>query len=106
MNREKIKMTNTKAQLELLFEFEKKLNLLLDEEQYELFQQQQDLFTDQIKNLLDNNSENSLSAVIKELKLLESKIEALQTRSASYFEQLKEKSLLQKRNKNKIKAYK
>ena len=99
-------MTNIKAQLELLFEFEKKLNLLLDEEQYELFQQQQDLFTDQIKNLLDNNSESDLSAVITELKLLESKIEALQTRSASYFEQLKEKSLLQKRNKNKIKAYK
>ena len=99
-------MTNIKAQLELLFEFEKKLNLLLDEEQYELFQQQQDLFTDQIKNLLDNNSESDLSAVITELKLLESKIEALQTRSTSYFEQLKEKSLLQKRNKNKIKAYK
>lgn len=99
-------MTNTKAQLELLFEFEKKLNLLLDEKQYELFQQQQDLFTNQIKNLLDNSSQSSLSAVIKELKLLESKIGALQARSAIYFEQLKEKSLLQKRNKNKIKAYK
>lgn len=99
-------MTNIKAQLELLFESEKKLNLLLDNEEYESFQQQQDLFSAQIRATLDNHSQESLSSVIEELKLLESKVGVLQNRSATHFEQLKEKSLLQKRNKNKINAYK
>lgn len=99
-------MNNINAQLERLFEFEKQLNQLLDEEQYEQFQQQQDLFTDQVKYLLDNSSEEILATVITQLKQLEYAIKQLQSRSSVYFQELKEKSLLQRRNKSKIKAYK
>lgn len=99
-------MTSIQAQLERLFELEKQLNVLLDEEQYEVFLQQQDIFSDQIKYFLDNNSEDDMGNVIKQLKHLEGAVELLQTRSDSYYQQLKEKSLLMKRNKKKINAYK
>ncbi|WP_028862516.1 hypothetical protein [Psychromonas aquimarina] len=93
-------------QLDALFDFEQQLQALLDDEQYELFQQQQDLFSDQIKALLDTNSSEDLSRVVTQLKLLEEKIAELQIKSDTCYQQLKEKSLLQKRNKSKIKAYK
>jgi len=99
-------MTNIQAQLEKLFEFEKQLHILLDNEEYQQFQEQQDLFTAQLKFLLDNNSEDVLVTVITQLKQLENVIEQLKSRADIYFEQLKEKSLLQRRNKSKIKAYK
>ncbi|WP_019613203.1 hypothetical protein [Psychromonas ossibalaenae] len=93
-------------QLDALFDFEQQLQALLDGEQYELFQQQQDLFSDQIKALLDTNSSEDLAVVVEQLKILEAKIAALQIKSDTCYQQLKEKSLLQKRNKSKIKAYK
>ncbi|WP_022942378.1 hypothetical protein [Psychromonas hadalis] len=99
-------MNSINAQLERLFEFEKQLNQLLKDEEYEQFQQQQDLFTDQVKYLLDTNSEEMLATVITQLKQLEDAIKQLQSRSGIYFQELKEKSLLQRRNKKKIKAYK
>ena len=98
-------MTNIQAQLEQLFEFIKHLNTLLDNEEYEQFQEQQNALTEKIKALLDNNSEAGLTTVVSQLKQLESNIDQLQERSAVYFQQLKEKSLLQRRNKSKIKAY-
>ena len=99
-------MTNIQAQLEQLFELEKKLNGLLDEEEYGQFQQQQELFGDKIKYLLDKNSEEQLSIVVEQLKHLERSVLLLQQRADVNFNQLKEKSLLLQRNKRNIKAYK
>lgn len=93
-------------QLDALFAFELQLQVLLDEEKYELFQQQQDIFSAQISSLLSNNSSEELSTVVEKLKVLETKISALQLKASRCYQQLKEKSLLQKRNKDKIKAYK
>jgi hypothetical protein len=99
-------MTSSQAQLEQLFELEKQLHILLDEEQYEEFLQQQDIFSAQIKYLLDHSPEEEMLIIISQLKRLENAVELLQQRSNVYFQQLKEKSLLQRRNKSKIKAYK
>ena len=49
-------MNNIRAKLEQIFEFEKELNHLLDEEKYESFQQQQELFGDQLKDFLNKYS--------------------------------------------------
>lgn len=99
-------MTNIQAQLEQLLELNLKLNNLLDDEEWELFQQQQEIFSDKIKYLLDSSSEQELGKIIEQLKLLESNVQLLQQRADVYFKQLKEKSLLLQRNKSKIKAYK
>lgn len=99
-------MSDIQHKLTALLKFEQQLHQLLEDEQYEQFQQQQDLFSDQIKVLLDNNSPETLNTVIDQLKELESKIAILQSKSENSFKQLKEQSLLQKRNKNKINAYK
>jgi hypothetical protein len=99
-------MTNIQAQLELLFEFEKQLNLLLDNEEYGQFQQQQELFSDKIKYLLDSQSEQTLNEHIQQLVNLESAVQRLQHRADMGYKKLKEKSLLLQRNKSKIKAYK
>lgn len=98
--------SNIESQLIKLFKFEKQLHLLLENEQYEQFQQQQDLFSEQISTLLDSNSAATLNRVIDKLKQLEANIAILQSKSENCFKQLKEKSLLQRRNKNKISAYK
>jgi len=99
-------MTNLQAKIELLFEFEKKLNLLLDEEEYELFEQQQALFGEQLKNFITKHSEVELCSVIEPLKRLQNMIKLLQDRTTTSSKQLKDKSLLLHRNKKKIKAYK
>jgi len=99
-------MTSIQAKLERLFEFEKKLNQLLDDEQYELFQQQQALFGDLIKDFLNKHSEDELTSVMEQLKKLQHSVKLLQERTDTSFKQLKEKSLLLQRNKKNIKAYK
>jgi len=99
-------MTNINAKLEVLFEFEKKLNLLIVEEEYEEFRQQQDLFGDLLKDFLTKHTENELLTVIEPLKTLKKKISTLQEKADSSFKTLKDKSLALQRNKKKIKAYK
>jgi len=99
-------MTSIQAKLEQLFEFEKKLNQLLEEEQYELFQQQQALFGDLIKDFLNRHSEDELISVMKQLKKFQHGVTLLQARTDTSFKELKEKSLLLQRNKKNIKAYK
>ncbi|MEI6896498.1 MAG: hypothetical protein V5786_03230 [Psychromonas sp.] len=99
-------MTRIQAKIERLLDFEKKLNLLLDEQDYELFLQQQDLFGDLLKDFLSKHSENELNNFIKQLKSLEDMVYLLRGRSGACLEKLKEKSLLLQRNKKKIKAYK
>ena len=99
-------MTNIQAKLEVLFEFEKKLTLLLAEEEYEKFKLQQDLFSDQIKDLLSKHSENELNNVIADLKKLQNKVQLLQQQADACYLSLKNKSLLLQRNKSKINAYK
>jgi len=93
-------------QLEALIKLEQQLTALLENEQYEQFQQQQDIFTAQIRDVLDSNSPETLATVINELKQLDASITLLQNKSEKYCQQLKQKSLLQKRNKNKLNAYK
>ena len=99
-------MTKLQAIIERLFEFEKELNLLLDEEKYEQLQQQQALFGDLLKDFLNKHSESELTSVIEQLKKLKSMVKLLQERAETNSKKLKEKSILLKRNKNKIKAYK
>ena len=99
-------MTNIQAQLEQLFEFEKELNNLLDDEEYKQFQQQQELFSDKIKHVLNSQPQQILSDNIAHLKKLKNSVELLQQRADTEFNQLKDKSLSLQRNKNKIKAYK
>lgn len=98
-------MTNIQAKLEILFDFEHKLNQLLDEEQYEAFLQQQNLFDDQLKNFLSSHSEDELINIIDRLKRLKIMVQSLQKRAGIDSKQLKEKSLALQRNKKKIKSY-
>ncbi len=99
-------MTNIQAKIEILFEFNKKLNQLLDEEQHERFLQQQNLFGDQVKDCLNSYSEGELLTVIGSLKRLQVMVKELQVRAEQCTKKLKEKSLTLQRNKKKIKAYK
>jgi hypothetical protein len=99
-------MTNIQAQLEQLFELEKALNILLDNEEYKQFQQQQELFSDKIKHVLNSQSQQDLNDNIEQLKKLKKSVESLQQRADVEFKELKDKSLLLQRNKKKIKAYK
>ncbi|AGH81997.1 hypothetical protein PCNPT3_10295 [Psychromonas sp. CNPT3] len=99
-------MLNIQTQLLALFKLQTKLHQILDDENYELFQQQQVFFSDQVNALLYNNPEPILVGVIDDLKRLEDAIATLQSRSKKVHQQLKDKSLLQKRNKSKIQAYK
>ena len=89
-----------------LFELEQQLCLLLEEQQYEEFQALQDTLSKKIKALLDNNSAETLNNAIDKLKQLEKKLATLKSKAESCFGELKEKSLQQRRNKNRIKAYK
>ncbi|WP_298940553.1 hypothetical protein [uncultured Psychromonas sp.] len=99
-------MTNIQAKIDILFEFNKKLNQLLDEEEYADFLQQQNLFGDQVKDCLNSYSEEELLTVIESLKRLKVMVKELQNRADQCTKQLKEKSLTLQRNKKKIKAYK
>ena len=92
-------------QLNELFELEQQLCLLLKEQQYEVFQQSQKIFEKKIRVLLDNNSAEALNDTIDRLKLLKTKLATLKSKAESCFGELKEKTLQQRRNKNRIKAY-
>ena len=99
-------MNNIKAKLEQIFEFEKKLNTLLDEEEYESFKQQQDLFADQLKDFLKKYSQAELNEEITQLKRLEGLVHKLQNRADIDAKKLKQQSLQLQRNKKKVNAYK
>lgn len=98
-------MNNIRAKLEQIFEFERELNILLDEENYDLFRQQQDLFGDQLKDFLSKYSQDELNEEIKQLKRLENLVQKLQERADIDTKKLKELSLKMQRNKKKINAY-
>ena len=98
-------MNNIRAKLEQIFEFERELNTLLDEENYDLFRQQQDLFGDQLKDFLSKYSQDELNEEIKQLKRLENLVQKLQERADIDTKKLKELSLKMQRNKKKINAY-
>lgn len=99
-------MNNIKAKLEQIFEFEKELNILLDEEDYESFKQQQDLFGDQLKDFLKKYSQAELNEEITQLKRLDDLVEKLRERADIDAKKLKAQSLKMQRNKSKINAYK
>jgi len=99
-------MNNIKAKLEQIFEFEKELNILLDEEDYESFKQQQDLFGDQLKDFLKKYSQAELNEEITQLKRLDDLVQKLRERADIDAKKLKAQSLKMQRNKSKINAYK
>lgn len=99
-------MNNIKAKFEQFFEFEKDLNILLDEENYEEFQEQQALFASQLKDFLAKYSQEELNNEIEQLKRLDDLIQKLQARAKIDSQKLKEQSLLMQRNKKKVNAYK
>ena len=99
-------MNNIKAKLEQIFEFEKELNILLDEEDYESFKQQQDLFADQLKDFLKKYSQTELNEEITQLKRLDDLVQKLRERADIDAKKLKAQSLKMQRNKSKINAYK
>ena len=94
------------SQLRQLFTLENELNNLLENEEFEQFQLRQVTFSDQVNTLISTNSQDVLIAVIDDLKRLDLAISKLQSQSEHCYQQLKEKSLLQHRNKSKLKAYK
>ena len=98
-------MIDIQMRLHKLFEFEKKLHLLLDEQQYGLFNQHQALFGDLLRDFLKKHATSELNSVVEELTMLKSRMAAIQARAVTETQQLKEKTLLLQRNKNKIKAY-
>lgn len=98
--------TLIQTQLEKLLEHELQLNIILDNQDYKSYQEQESLFSEQVKLFIINNSTESLNNITEQIKDFELKIKALQKKSEAHLNQLKEKSLLQRRNKNKLKAYK
>jgi hypothetical protein len=94
------------TQLRQLFTLERELTTLLKNKQVDKFYQRQMFFSDQISTLLKKNSPDVLTAIIEDLKRLEKKVGLLCSQADIYLQQLKEKSLLQQRNKSKMKAYK
>ena len=94
------------SQLRQLFTLENELNNLLENEEFEQFQLRQVTFSDQVNTLISTNTQDVLIAVIDDLKRLDLAISKLQSQSEHCYQQLKEKSLLQHRNKSKLKAYK
>ena len=98
--------SHIEQQLDALLTLQKKLSILLKEEQYEDFQRQQIKLSQQIKAFMDSHSQDSLTQVLNKLQRLEEKTITLTIQAKSHFKQLKDKSLLQQRNKNRLKAYK
>ena len=82
------------------------IHLLLENEEYEEFQKQQELFGDLVKDFLNKHDEKELVSVIKPLKRLKNMVKLLQEQSEECAQELKQQSLSLKRNKNKIQAYK
>lgn len=99
-------MNNIQAKLEVLFEFDTKLNQLLDDEKYASFFKQQNLFDDQIKDCINSYSDEDLLSVIDKLKQLQHKVKMLKERADTHTKKLKAQSLKFQSNKKKIKAYK
>jgi predicted lactoylglutathione lyase len=93
-------------QLDVLLTEQQKLELLLTHEQYEVFQQQEITLSLQIKKFMNSHSTDSLIKVLTKLQTLEKKTIQLKTLAEVHYKQLKDKSLLQQRNKNRLKAYK
>jgi predicted RND superfamily exporter protein len=93
-------------QLDELFELQQQLHRLLNKEQYQEFQEQQEVLAKEIRVLIENNSAECLNRVVEKLRQLEEELALLKCRAEVSFKLLKDKSLLQRRNKNRLKAYK
>lgn len=103
---EKDNENSIELQLDALLTQQQQLEILLKQEQYEVFQQQEITLSLQIKTFMNSYSPNSLTKVLAKLQALEKKTIQLKTLADIHYKQLKDKSLLQQRNKNRLKAYK
>jgi len=99
-------MNEVKATFEQFFAFEKVLNLLLDEEDFDAFTEQQNVFQTQLKDFISRCSEQELNEQLPLLEQLEKQVEQLHQRAKVSTNQLKDKSLALQRNKKKLNAYK
>ncbi len=99
-------MQHIQQQIEHLFQLAQALDHSLSAQDFDQFKTLEMKYSQQLKKLLDKQNKSALLAVIEDLKKLEQVTGIVQGRAKQSFLQLKEQSLLQKRNKSKIKAYK
>ena len=94
------------VQIDNLFRLEKVLTKLLEEKKYEDFNQKQRSLLKELKSFFENNPVDSIAVYSLQLKTLESNINKLEKTAKEKLQLLRNQSLLQKRNKNKLNAYK
>ena len=99
-------MKEIEFQINNLLELKNELGELLEEKSYEEFKQKQNELAKSIHHFFEKNTKESINLVIPKLKKLEEDIDKLQSTATKELQDLKRKSLLQKRNKNKLNAYK
>ena len=92
--------------LTTLFQLSDLLDNCLNNKNFELFQTLEQEFSAEMKHFLDKKDQQTLLQYLPQLKMLEKRIRAIQEKAAVNRQSLKDQSLLQKRNKNKLKAYK
>ncbi|RBW47423.1 hypothetical protein DS885_03225 [Psychromonas sp. B3M02] len=99
-------MTDLATGIQTLLDSEQQLHKLLDEQQYEQFLQQQEMFGKQLKACISSLTEAQLISAIAPLNQLQERLDTLQSRAEKVGQDLKEKALILQRNKKKINAYK
>lgn len=99
-------MKEIELQINDLLELKNELDELLEKKSYEEFEQKQNELAKSIHHFFEKNSKKSMNEFILKLKELEENIDKLQSTATKELQDLKRRSLLQKRNKNKLNAYK
>ena len=99
-------MTEIEFQINDLLELQNELRKLLKDKSYEEFEQKQNELAKSIRNFFEKNTKESMAKFIPKLKEIEGDINHLQDMATKELQDLKHKSLMQKRNKNKLNAYK
>jgi len=99
-------MTEVAFQINDLLKLKHELKELLEDKSYEAFEQKEKELAKSIRYFFEENTKESMTEFIPELKELEESINHLQDMASRARQDLKNKSLIQKRNKSKLNAYK
>lgn len=99
-------MKEIEFQIDDLLELKNELKALLESKSYEEFEQKQNELAKSIRNFFEKNTKESMIKFIPKLKELEENINHLQDMATKELQDLKSRSLIQKRNKKKLNAYK
>jgi len=102
----RLDMNEINATFEQFFIFEKALNALLDDENFDAFSEQQAHFQNQLEAFLKGCSAQQLEQQVVHIERLASLVEQLHQRAERETKKLKDQSLALQRNKKKINAYK